>query len=80
MARRRSAWPRWLGLAAIVVVLLLLGLAVALGIATLGLASRTPSLTGLMRGVPAQTTVIYDSAGHSIAELHGAIDRVIVPA
>ena len=79
-ARRRGAWPRWLGLAALLVLLFLVALAVALGLGTLTLARGTPSLTSLMHGVPAQTTVIYDNAGKPIAELHGAIDRVIVPA
>ena len=78
--RRRGRWPRWLGLAVLLVLLLLVALAVALGLATLELAHGTPALAGLMRAVPAQTTVIYDSSGRPIAELHGAIDRVIVPA
>ncbi len=78
--RRRGSWPRWLGLAVLLVLLFLAALAVALGLATIEVAHGTPALASLTRRVPAQTTIIYDSAGHPIAELHGAIDRVIVPA
>jgi len=77
-ARSRRTWQRWLALCA--ALLLLVGLAVALGVAFLYLGQDTPALASLMRGVPAQTTVVYDSAGHPIAELHGAVNRVVVPA
>ncbi len=60
--------------------LTLFGCVVALGVAFLYLAHGTPALASLMRGMPAQTTVIYDSAGHPIANLHGAVNRVVVPA
>jgi penicillin-binding protein 1A len=64
----------------LLLVVVFVALAAALGVAALSLAQGTPSLASVMHGAPAQTTVIYDSAGKPIAELHGAIDRVIVPA
>ena len=77
--RRRAAWPRWLALSLVFVLVLVIACAAALGVAFFYLARGTPALASLLRGVPAQTTVIYDSAGRPIAELHGAINRVIVP-
>ena len=77
--RRGRAWPRWLGVS---LSLLLAGIALvaALGVAVLYSARGTPALASLLRGVPAQTTVIYDSAGKPIADLHGSVNRVIVPS
>jgi penicillin-binding protein 1A len=78
--RGRGRRPRWPGLAVLLGLFVLAAFAVALGLATLELAHGTPALASLMRRAPAQTTIIYDSADKPIAELHGAIDRVIVPA
>ena len=60
--------------------ILVIALVAALGVAVLYLARGTPALASLLKGVPAQTTFIYDSAGKPIAELHGAVNRVIVPS
>jgi penicillin-binding protein 1A len=49
-------------------------------VTVLYLARGTPALASLLKGVPAQTTVIYDSAGKPVAELHGSVNRVIVPS
>ena len=62
------------------VLVLAVALVTALGVAVLYLARGTPALASLLKAVPAQTTVIYDSAGKPIAELHGAVNRVIVPS
>jgi penicillin-binding protein 1A len=62
------------------ILIFVIALVAALGLAALYLAHGTPALASLLRGVPAQTTVIYDSAGKPIAELHGSINRVIVPS
>jgi len=78
--RRRKAWPRWLGLSLLLVLLLVVALVATLGVTVLYLARGTPALASLLKGVPAQTTVIYDSVGDPIAELHGAVNRVIVPS
>jgi penicillin-binding protein 1A len=61
------------------VLVLVIVLVAALGVAVLYLAHGTPALASLIKGVPAQTTVIYDSAGKPVAELHGSVNRVIVP-
>jgi penicillin-binding protein 1A len=46
----------------------------------LDLARGTPALASLQRRVPAQTTMIFDRHGRLIAQLHGAVNRVIVPS
>ena len=76
----KRVWPRWLGLSLFLVLILAIALVAALGVAVLYLARGTPALASLLKAVPAQTTVIYDSAGKPIAELHGAVNRVIVPS
>ncbi len=78
--RTKRVWPRWLGLSLFLVLVLAIALVAALGVAVLYLARGTPALASLLKAVPAQTTVIYDSAGKPIAELHGAVNRVIVPS
>ncbi len=77
--RRSRAWPRWLALSLLFVLVLVIVLVAALGVAVLYLARGTPALASLLKAVPAQTTVIYDSAGKPVAELHGSVNRVIVP-
>ena len=76
--REARAWPRWLGLTLLLVLVVIIALAAALAVTVLYLARGTPALASLLQGVPAQTTVIYDSAGKPIAELHGSVNRVIV--
>ena len=76
--RKGRAWPRWLGLSLVLVLVVIIALAAALGVTVLYLARGTPALASLLKGVPAQTTVIYDSTGRPIAELHGSVNRVIV--
>ncbi len=71
---------RWLILGLVAVLVLAVVAVVALVGPVLDLAQGTPNLTSLLQRVPAQTTVIYDRQGHVIAQLHGAIDRVIVPS
>ncbi len=78
--RRGRAWPRWLGVSLSLLLALSIALVAALGVAVLYSARGTPALASLLRGVPAQTTVIYDSAGKPIADLHGSVNRVIVPS
>ena len=51
------------------------GLAALAG-AFLDLAKGTPALPSLQQRVPAQTTMIFDSRGRLIAQLHGAVNRV----
>jgi len=81
-SRRQSgrAWPRWFALSLVLVLVLVVALVTALGVAVLYLARGTPAMASLLKAVPAQTTVIYDSAGKPIAHLHGAVNRVIVPS
>jgi penicillin-binding protein 1A len=76
--RNRRAWPRWLGLSLLFVLIVIIALAAALAVTVLYLARDTPALASLLKSVPAQTTVIYDSAGQPIAELYGSVNRVIV--
>ena len=78
--KRTTVWPRWLGLSLFLLLILAVASVAALGVAVLYLARGTPALASLLKAVPAQTTVIYDSAGKPIAELHGAVNRVIVPS
>ena len=77
---RGRAWPRWLGLGLSLALILAIAFVAALGVAVLYLTRGTPALASLLKAVPAQTTVIYDSGGKPIAELHGAVNRVIVPS
>jgi penicillin-binding protein 1A len=53
---------------------------VGMAVTILDLSQGTPALASLLQRAPAQTTVIYDRQGHVIAQLHGAVDRVIVPS
>ncbi len=76
--RKGRAWPRWLGLILLLLVVVIVALAAALAVTVLYLARDTPALASLLKGVPAQTTVIYDGAGRPIAELHGSVNRVVV--
>ena len=78
--RRSRVWPRWLALSLLLVLILVIALVAALGVAVLYLTRGTPALASLLNGVPAQTTFIYDSAGKPMAELHGSVNRVIVPS
>ena len=59
-------------------VVVIIALAATLAATVVYLARGTPAVASLVNGVPAQTTVIYDSAGKPIAELHGSVNRVIV--
>ena len=78
LERPRRRYLRVVVLIAVLAVLLVVvGVAVLSG-AFLNLASGTPAISALLQRVPAQTTMVYDSAGHPIAELHGAVDRVVV--
>jgi penicillin-binding protein 1A len=73
-------WLRWLVLGGFLVVVLVVVAVVALGGSFLDLAKGTPALASLEQRIPAQTTMIYDSRGRLIAQLHGAVNRVIVPS
>ena len=78
LERPRRRYLRVVVLIAVLAVLLVVvGVAVLSG-AFLNLASGTPAISALLQRVPAQTTMVYDSAGHPIAELHGAVDRVVI--
>ena len=79
-APRRRAWLRALGLVAFLAAVLIVATIVGLAVTTLDLSQGTPALASLVQRVPAQTTVIYDDKGRVIAQLHGAVDRVIVPS
>ena len=71
-------WLRWVVLGVLLVVLLVgVGLTALAG-AFLDLAKGTPALSSLQRRIPAQTTMIFDSQGRLIAQLHGAVDRIDV--
>ena len=76
---RRRRWLRWLGAALLALVVVLVLLAVGLLATALEMARGTPALSPLLERTQAQTTVIYDSSGKPIAELHGAVNRTIVP-
>ena len=76
----RRHWLRWLVLAAFLAAALLGATLVGLAGTVLDLSRGTPALASLLQRVPAQTTVIFDSHGRPIAELHGAVNRVIVPS
>jgi penicillin-binding protein 1A len=54
--------------------------AVALAGAMVAVSHTTPSLTSLQSRTPAENTVLYDSHGTVIAQLHGAVNRVVVPS
>ena len=71
--RRRRRWLRWLGAALLALVVVLVLLAVGLLATALEMARGTPALSPLLERTQAQTTVIYDSSGKPIAELHGAV-------
>jgi penicillin-binding protein 1A len=77
-ARRRPHRLRWIILGVFFVAVLLTVAAVRLAGPVLDLAQGTPALSSLLQRVPAQTTLIFDSRGRLIAQLHGAIDRVDV--
>ena len=78
--RSRRHWLRWVVLGALLVAVLI-GVAVAaLGGLFIDLAKGTPALADLQRRVPAQTTMIFDDRGRLIAQLHGAVNRVIAPS
>ncbi len=79
-ARRVHHRLRWLILGLLALVVPVVVAVVGLAGPVLDLAQGTPNLTSLLQRVPAQTTVIYDRQGRLIAQLHGAIDRVIVPS
>ena len=80
LARPQRHWLRWLVLGALLVTLLLGAGLAALAGAFLNLAKGTPALASLQGRAPAQTTMIYDSRGRLIAQLHGAVNRVVVPS
>ena len=78
--RTRRHWLRWVVLGALLVAVLI-GVAVAaLGGFFIDLAKGTPALADLQQRVPAQTTMIFDDRGRLIAQLHGAVNRVIAPS
>jgi penicillin-binding protein 1A len=79
-ARPKRHWLRWLVLGAFLLVVMALVAVAALGGSFLDLAKGTPALASLEQRVPAQTTMIYDSRGRLIAQLHGAVDRIQVPS
>ncbi len=79
LARPRRAWVHALGLAAFLVAVLIVAAIVGLAVTIVDLSQGTPALASLVQRTPAQTTIIYDDQGSPIAQLHGAIDRVIVP-
>jgi len=71
---------RWLQVAVIAVLLLVVAL-VAAGVGTIVAVSRNlPALDELSRQTNAQTTYIYDRNGQVIATLHGAENRTVVPS
>ena len=76
----RRHWLRWLVLAAFLAAVLLGATLAGLAGTVLDLSRGTPALASLLQRVPAQTTVIFDSHGRPIAQLHGAVNRVIVPS
>ena len=69
---------RWIVLGVFFVAVFFIVAAVRLAGPVLDLARGTPALSSLLQRVPAQTTLIFDSRGRLIAQLHGAIDRVDV--
>jgi penicillin-binding protein 1A len=71
---------RWLILVLLVPLVVAVVVVVALMRPTLDLAQGTPNLSSLLARVPAQTTVIYDARGRPIAQLHGAVNRDVVPS
>ena len=80
LAPPRRAWLHALGLAALLAVVLIVAAIIGLAVTILDLSQGTPALASLVQRTPAQTTVIYDDKGRLIAQLHGAVDRVIVPS
>ena len=69
---------RWVLIAALLLVLVAVGLAAA-AIGVVVTATRgMPSLEQLQAHVTAQTTVLYDREGRPIARLHGAVNRTVV--
>ncbi len=63
--------------ALIVLVVAVIGLAAG---AVYALSRNLPKLGHLESSATAQTTKIYDAQGRLLAELHGAVNRVIVPS
>ena len=78
-ARRQRHWLRWVVLAVFFAAVATAVTAARLAGPALDLANGTPALSSLLQRTSAQTTIVYDAEGRVIAQLHGAIDRVIVP-
>jgi penicillin-binding protein 1A len=64
----------------IVAIFATVGIAAALAGVVVGVTRGMPSLGQLERHTLAQTSILYDSNGAQIAQLHGATDRLSVPS
>ncbi len=76
--RRRDVWLRLIVVAGVAAGLLVLAAVAAAAGVVVGAVSGMPALSQLLAQTPAQTTVLYDSHGNVIAQLHGGIDRIAV--
>jgi penicillin-binding protein 1A len=75
--KRKFLWLKITGVAVLLLVIVVLGVAAG---AIFALSRNLPSLEELRRRPNAVNTTIYDRHGEVIAELHGAENRVLVPS
>jgi penicillin-binding protein 1A len=80
--RRAARRPHlhWGRLAIIVVIVAVVALLAGLTGTIVAVSRTLPNIDSMKQTRLGQTTVIYDRSGHKIAELYGAINRIIVPS